>query len=284
MVYFAFNPFWTKSVIVRFECDKCSHQVKSEGISVPFLNFEADPARDNQIIKGRHAVCGKCKKKFTIDVHITPAGHDGYVNELPDDYAVYVEEINEPYYAEHYAAISSNTEFLMTFNQDLDNIISLLKIKPSDKNLKKLFHRQLYSSVIGIMETYLSDAFINTVFQSKDNLKRFFKTFKEFKKENIAVSNFFEFEEKAEFFAKKAMLDVIYHNLPKVSGMYKDTFGVEFPKSEELYKAVSKRHDFVHRNGKDKDGNEVIVDSSMIEKLVDDIRIFVTAIDDQIKN
>ena len=171
----------------------------------------------------------------------------------------------------------------MTFNQDLDNIISLLKIKPSDKNLKKLFHRQLYSSVIGIMETYLSDAFINTVFQSKDNLKQFFKTFKEFKKERIAVSNFFEFEEKAESFAKKAMLDVIYHNLPKVSGMYKDTFDVEFPKSEELYKAVSKRHDFVHRNGKDKNGNEVIVDSSMIEKLVDDIRVFVTEIDAQIK-
>lgn len=283
MAYFDFNPFGTQAIIVRFECDKCSHDVESEEISVPSPDYSADTAGDSQTDNEGYAVCENCGKEFQIDIYVTYAGGDGNIDDLPNDYSVDVEEIDEPYYEEQYEAISSNTEFFQTFNEDLDNILKLLEIEPTDETLKKLFHRQLYSSVIGIMETYLSDAFINTVFKSKDNLKKFYKTFKGFDKQTIAMSAFFEFEEKVESVAKKAMLDVIYHHLPKVSEMYKDTFDVKFPKIGEIYKAVLKRHDFVHRNGKDKDGNVVIVDSTMINKLVEDVRTFVAEIDDQIK-
>lgn len=283
MVYFDFNPFGTQAIIVRFECDKCSHEVESEEISVPSPDYSADTAGDSQTNNEGYAVCKNCGKEFKIDIYVTYAGGDGNIDDLPDDYSVDVEEIDEPYYEEQYEAISSNTEFFKTFNQNLDNILELLVIVPNDETLKNLFHRQLYSSVIGIMETYLSDAFINTVFKSKDNLKKFYKTFKGFDKQNIAMSAYFEFEEKVEYVAKKAMLDVTYHNLSKVSKMYKDTFDVIFPENGEIYKAVLKRHDFVHRNGKDKDGNIVNVDSAMIIRLVEDVRTFIAKIDDQIK-
>ena len=157
-----------------------------------------------------------------------------------------------------------------------------MAIEIIEESIKQLFYRQLYTSVISIMETYLSDAFINTVIDSKDNLERFYKTFKGFEKQNIPIANIFEFERKVEPYAKKAMLDVNYHNLPKVSKMYKDTLSINFSYFDEIYKYVLKRHDFVHRNGKDKDGNVVFLNSNMLIKLVKDIRMFVVEIDNQI--
>ncbi|HEY5535051.1 MAG TPA: hypothetical protein VIL99_08985 [Ignavibacteria bacterium] len=284
MADFYFNPFGTESIIVHFKCNKCSYHVDSEEINVPSPNYSADTVIDSQTDNDGYAICGNCEKEFEIYIFVTYAGASGVIEDLPDNTEIGVEEISEPYYDDQYEAISANTAFLQTFNQDLDNILELLKIKITDDNLLKLFHRQLYSSVIGIMETYLSDAFINSVFNSKDNLKQFFKTFKGFEKQNIAISAIYEYEAKAESIAKKAMLDVIYHHLPKVSEMYKDTFGIIFPKFGEIYKAVLIRHDLVHRNGKDKDGNEVIVDNNMIVKLIENERAFVKEIDDQIKD
>ncbi len=284
MADFDFNPFGTESIIVRFICDDCSNLVESEEIDIPSPDYSADNACDSQTDNDGYAICGNCDKRFDIYIFVTYAGGSGVVDILPDNYEIEIEEFAEPYYDEQYEAISSNTEFLMTFNQDLDDVIELIAIEPAEEKLLTLFHRQLYSSVIGIMETYLSDAFINTVFKSDDNLKKFFKSFKEFDKQKIAISAVFDFEDKAKSVAKKAMLDVIYHNLPKVSGMYKDTFGIKFPKYGEISKAVSKRHDLVHRNGKDKDGNEVIVNSDMVIKLINEVRTFVTQIDNQIKD
>jgi hypothetical protein len=284
MLYFDFNPFGTQAIIARFNCDNCSNPVESEEISVPSPNYSADTASESQTDNEGSAICSKCGKEFTIDIYVSYAGGDGNIEELPDDHDIEIEEIDELYYDDQFDAISSNTEFFETFNAGLNSIQELLKIEPTEHNLKLLFDNQLYSSVIGTMETYLSDAFINTVFKSKANLKRFFKTFKGFDKQNIAISGFFDFEEKSEAFAKKAMLDVIYHHLPKVSGMYRDTFSIKFPDFREIFKAVLIRHDLIHRSGKDKDGKEVIVDATMITILIDDVRTFITEIDEQIND
>lgn len=284
MLYFDFNPFGTESIIARFNCDKCSNPIESEEISVPPPNYSADTASESQTDNEGYAICSNCGKEFTIDLYVSYAGGDGNIEELPDDYDVEIEEIEEPYYEDQFDAISSNTEFFETFNAGLNNIQDLLKIEPTEQNLKTLFDNQLYSSAIGIMETYLSDAFINTAFKSKNNLKRFYKTFKGFDKQNIAISGFYDFADKSDDFAKKAMLDVIYHHLPKVAGMYEDTFSIKFPAFGEIYKAVLKRHDLIHRSRKDKDGKEVVVNAAMITKLIKDVREFITEIDDQIKD
>lgn len=50
--------------------------------------------------------------------------------------------------------------------------------------------------------------------------------------------------------------------------MYLSTFNIEFPNIAELSKSVSTRHDLVHRNGKTKNGDQVIVDKEIIDKLI----------------
>ncbi|MEG3899842.1 MULTISPECIES: hypothetical protein [unclassified Microcoleus] len=83
-------------------------------------------------------------------------------------------------------------------------------------------------------------------------------SFKYFETKKIGINQLLDLAEKAKGIANKDMLEVIYHNLPKVSKMYEATLGLLFPSISELQKDISVRHDIVHRNGKTQEGNEII--------------------------
>ncbi|MBD0262586.1 MAG: hypothetical protein ICV78_07645 [Tolypothrix sp. Co-bin9] len=84
---------------------------------------------------------------------------------------------------------------------------------------------------------------------------------------------------------KKYLSSQVWHNLKKVKPMYKDTFDIKFPEHlEELFKAIEKRHHFVHRNGKSKDGEEIILSQKNIEELMAEARKLVDYIDEQFVN
>lgn len=135
----------------------------------------------------------------------------------------------------------------------------------------------LYANVITCLETYLSDAFINTVKRDKKFVRRFVETFHGFRNMKFNLTDIFARYESIDEVAIAAMADVIYHDLAKVSGMYHDTLGVKFPDNmESLYKAVIVRHDIVHRNGKDKSGNFHSISAKEVENLVTQVLMFVT--------
>ena len=71
------------------------------------------------------------------------------------------------------------------------------------------------------------------------------------------------------------MLDTIYHNLPTVSQMFKDTFKIDFPSIKDVYECVLKRHDLVHRNGKTKNGRPVEPDENVVTELIEMVSNFV---------
>lgn len=133
----------------------------------------------------------------------------------------------------------------------------------------------LYANVITALETYLSDAFISKVRGRKELLRSFVETFHDFRKEKFELSEVFNRYEEIEEKSTRAMRDVIYHDLPKVSGMYRDTLKVEFSDFGNLYKAVLVRHDLVHRNGKTKSGETREISVDDVNKLCDEAELFV---------
>jgi uncharacterized protein (TIGR02646 family) len=136
-------------------------------------------------------------------------------------------------------------------------------------SLNQPIRYMLYANVITCLETYLSDAFINTVKNNKAFMRQFVKTFHGFKNVKLNLTEVFAHYESIEEVAISAMADIIYHDLAKVSGMYKDTLGIDFPKDLGfLYNAVIIRHDIVHRNGKDKNGNFHSISAEEVEKLI----------------
>lgn len=200
--------------------------------------------------------------------------------ELEDDCRVNIEPwIFFSYtYDEQFDAIAENKDFLQRFKDEISNLESLNSLIISDRVLKGILHRQIFISVIGTMETFLSDAFINLTFDKDEYFKNFIETHSEFKKRKLELSKIIEEYGKLKETAKKIMLDTVYHNLPIIRKMYIDTFRIEFPPIKDVYRFVLKRHNLVHRNGKTKDGEVVETDEKAIAELIEKVKIFIYAI------
>jgi uncharacterized protein (TIGR02646 family) len=182
----------------------------------------------------------------------------------------------------NYSKISDT--FYSNFSENIKNIRELNGFCDLTKdNVKEHLRNMLFANVITSLETYLSDAFINTVKSDKLYLRKFVETFHNFRNEKFEIRELFIYYDTIDDKATKAMLDVIYHDLPKVKGMYTDTLGIEFPDLSIIYKAVLKRHDFVHRNGKTKDGKKHELTNKDIEDLSKSTEDFVNNINGQIK-
>lgn len=185
---------------------------------------------------------------------------------------------NDDYYEEQYEAIIANKKFLVKFQEEIENLEHLNEIDLVDKNLETILKRQIFSSVIGTMETFLSDTFINLTMDNVNYLKNFVETYPEFKQRKFELRHLFVEEGRIKETVKKVLLDIIYHDLPKISNMYASTFKIEFPKIGLLMKSILTRHDLVHRNGKTKDGKDIIVDKSKIIELIEKVKEFVAEI------
>lgn len=182
---------------------------------------------------------------------------------------------DEHEYDFEFEAIIENNNYSKSFYQEIENIESLLTLEVTSPNIKETLYRQIYISVISTLETYLSSAFINRTFDSEEYLQRFICTHPEFKNRKFELSEIFEKYDEIENIAQKVMLDTIYHNLPIVRNMYRDTFNISFPHFSEIYIAVLTRHDLVHRNGFTKDGNPVEVNKETINGLISNVKSFV---------
>lgn len=174
------------------------------------------------------------------------------------------------------------TEFYQVFLGAISDIAKLLRTTV-EESVSPTFHRLLFVNVITAMETYLSDAFINTVVNSPPLMRRFIETTPEFQAEKIPLADVFKAMEQVEQKARSYLADVVWHHLHRVKLMYRHTLGIEFPAEKgPLFRAVSLRHDIVHRNGKTKNGQEIMVKPAEVSELVREVEAFIQELDKQV--
>ncbi|MBT3015119.1 MAG: HEPN domain-containing protein [Candidatus Thiodiazotropha endolucinida] len=242
--------------------------------------------------------------KYTIEENRSAEGHlYGYylkfeiesdeevlkkISGLRSDNVIYLapqevepEKELEPEY--EYEAIVQNTDYLSNFLYEIEDLKQLLKIGLNDPKLERILHRQIFVSIIGALETYLSDAFINEVITNKYRLQCFVENHPIFKKQKITVDAIYQEVDRIEASARKVMLETIYHKLPIVKQMYEKTFEIDFPDISVMQKYIEDRHDLVHRNGKTTDGEEVPVNEEVIKKLIRSATELVEQVSERIK-
>ncbi len=185
---------------------------------------------------------------------------------------------------DHYLVedIARITQYHHNFTVAILDIEKLLKTEVDD-TVASCFWRILFVNVITALETYLSDAFINTVVNKPELMRRFIETALAFPNEKVPLSEVFNEVEKIEQKARRYLIDVVWHNLGRIKPMYRETFGIEFPSdSGEIFRAILIRHDIVHRNGKTKDGKEIHISPTDITGLIGVVEKFVQQIDTQL--
>lgn len=178
-------------------------------------------------------------------------------------------------YEEQYEAIIANKFFYDSFQKEILNVRQLNEIEIDNPVLLSVLKRQLFITAIGTLETFLSETFINLTDENQEYFRRFIETYPSFKGRKFQLNEIYKENDKLQETAKKEMLEVIYHNLAKVRNMYTSTFKIEFPEIDELSKSVHTRHDLVHRNGKTKEGVDVLIVKNTVTELLNSIIAFV---------
>jgi len=178
--------------------------------------------------------------------------------------------------------IAQITEYCLNFSGSISNVKKLLEAD-IDASVKDCFYRLLYVNVITTMETYLSDAFINSVAPDEELMRRFVESTPEFKAEKIPLSDVYKAAEEIEQRAKKYLADVVWHNLGRIKPMYRSVLGIQFNTDlGQITKAILKRHDIVHRNGKTKSGEEILITKKDVKALISIVETFIKEIDEKL--
>lgn len=180
---------------------------------------------------------------------------------------------------EDIAGISTYHE---NFSEAIKSVKALLYIEVSEK-AEECLCRLLFANVITALETYLSDAFINTVIPSDSLRRKFVENLPEFEKEKISLSEVYKALESVEVKVNTFLSNLVWHNLGRVRPLYENVLNINFPRDfSGIAVAISVRHDLVHRNGKTRDGEDIVIARESVERLIADVETFVGHLDDQL--
>jgi hypothetical protein len=146
-----------------------------------------------------------------------------------------------------------------------------------------LVNRMIFSQQITALEAYLGDTLLNEVMGDKAAMQRLIDKDADLAKEKFTLSEVSKDPGLVERKVRKHLREVMYHNLKKVDVLYNIAIGVRIldlaTDKASLFKAVLLRHDCVHRNGFDKEGNEIdVFTKAFVQDTADMIKAFVEGI------
>lgn len=191
-------------------------------------------------------------------------------------------ESPEDYDDSYFESISSGNKYYESFNTSINHIQAISQSDMSS-DAKQHLLGILYVNVITAVEAYLSDAFINKVVDDKSVLRRFVETNPEFKNQSFNLSDLFVKHDSIDQEVRGYLLGLMWHNIKKIKPMYKATLDVNFPTDlSYIFKSISKRHDLVHRGGKNKDGEEIIITDEDLQSLIVEATTFIDMVNNQI--
>lgn len=234
-------------------------------------NYMAERNRDSYVETDDCVDCENCGENYEVlitnsfggaDVSVDGGNIDvnfegPYFDEEDRDDDLYWRE--EP--SEHLRILSSH----------LDSAGDLLKIDVGENNVFSL-KVMIYGHVVAATEGFLSSVFIKTTTGSEDLIRRLVETDPKFSEMKFSMSQLFTEKEGIKDTVAAYLQDLIFHDLKKIKPMYKSVLGHDLGDIGWLFKAVSKRHDCVHRAGYDKEGKQLTFLENEVETLIQSVR------------
>jgi len=176
-----------------------------------------------------------------------------------------------------FAGIPSQIERFRLSIQNINSELDRVKDLPNRDFVQSL----LFAHSITILETYLQDTFVQ--FIQEDVYKRkFVENDPVFKKEKIQLADLYRKLESIDSVVAERILSIVFHRSDVVEKMFGETLGISFPDGKgRVFRYISKRHDVIHRNCRDCDGNEFIITKSEIVEAIDCISKIVESVEEQ---
>lgn len=248
---------------------KCGNKIESS-LPCPEPDYSAEKNSDSYVETDDYLRCERCGADYDLTIMNSFGGASVSVNNGKAQ--VYFES---PYFDEDDADewywnedISAHKK---TLNIHLDAAIKLLTLQIG-ADTRFIQQVMIYGHVVAAIEGFLSSVFIKTTVDNDRLIRRLIETDPKFSEMKLTMSQIFREQEQIKETVSKYLKDVIFHDLKKIKPMYMSVLSHDFGDIAWLFKAVSKRHDCVHRAGYDKDGNPVSFEENEIENLIRNIR------------
>lgn len=273
MAEFEYHPL-AEYITLKWRCPKCGTENESDAFSVPTPNYVAETHHDSIESEWYEDCCSNCD--HCINVELYNGFYGGTLEVDLDNEEVlnidveYPEEDDAWYDKELFDATHA------------DVIKVMEKIDSLDEDMKSYLYKLLYANLITSMEAYLSDTLIKYVTENDEYLRKFTETYKPFKNQTFTANDIFNRMDHLKDIVKGELRELMYHNLPKIKGIFMDSMGVDIGVIKDLYKAVLIRHDIVHRNGKNKEGKEHVITKENVEQLCAQVNEFIYNIECQL--
>ena len=166
--------------------------------------------------------------------------------------------------------------------KSVKEILALSETQPDNPSLQ----RMCYASIITAMEAYLGDILKREIFSRPAVKQLFVASYEPFRKQKLLLSDLYAKLSVIDAEIKDALDGLSLHKIETAKNIFSSTLLTEFPESSLpfLGAAVKRRHDIVHRNGKDTEGELLPIGHNDVDELGRQIELFIRAIDAQILN
>ncbi|MBD8875444.1 hypothetical protein [Roseibium polysiphoniae] len=226
--------------------------------------------------------CEHCNESFELNVFLNGAScqveFQDFTNNIIVSSDVYPESDDE------FLDISPPQDPMKILLQEGGEAIGLLR-HPISQFGEATIKRMIFAQIISAMEVYLQDKIkisVNSSYIVRFNIiSRNDKLNSEkFPLRYLSSKDFIDNQ------IMKYLNGIIFHNIPVVENVLKSLSHEDFNPpariKERLSKAVSVRHDCVHRGGYDRLGNKVTVSDAYIKDVWGDVRSYCSYVDSYI--
>lgn len=183
-------------------------------------------------------------------------------------------------FQEHQELLREETDLHISCQESVLEIKNLSASQPENSPLQ----RMCYSSLITAMEAYLGDILKREIFSRPNVKQRFVASYEPFKNQKFKLSELYEKLSKIDKEIKDALDGLSLHKIDAAKNIFSNTLNTTFPDNflPLLGEAVQRRHDIVHRNGKDKEGELISILHADVTELAGVVLEFTSTIDKEI--
>lgn len=229
--------------------------------------------------------CLHCQNPYSVEINAWeyPIGildsEDSKSEGVELDYEVDVAQEPEDDWGDSWEYVEPST--FDEFNATMQKLRGMLE---SDLVLTNdIFLKMVDAFAVTAMEAYLSGTLIEKVKQNEKYLLNAAQKIEDIKDEKMTLYEVVKSPDQAQKRILEKLYEFMYHNLPKIKCIYETVFEIKIDCSlKDLMTIVRRRHDIVHRNGKNKDGVEIVLSAATVEQDIDVISSFVKKINDLI--
>lgn len=201
------------------------------------------------------------------------------INTFEDICREQFNEVDEWYKNEDLSWYIRGLSTVDMFEVQMSSIKNLLNVEVIGETKFSLLV-MLHSHAIASIESYLASTFIYKVINSDSLIRKLVESDPHFSKLKFSLSELYVKGDQINLIVADYLRNLIFHDIKKISPMFRSVLGIEFGDISWLFSAIITRHHCTHRAGLDKQGKRVDITHSSIASLVKNLESLVSKIED----